>query len=177
MARELALHALSPAPEVTEALGERLGRALVPGALLALVGELGSGKTTLVRGLARGLGVEEAVASPTFTRMRALPGRLALYHFDAWRGGAESLFEEGGEFLSGEGVGVVEWADRVAAALPRPRLQLELRHRGEGLRELLGRLVPAEPGTAGRALALERALAAALEGAAATPGLEHLPDA
>jgi len=175
MAPESRWRVLSPAPEVTEALGERLGRALVPGALLALVGELGSGKTTLVRGLARGLGVEEAVASPTFTRMRALPGRLALYHFDAWRGGAESLFEEGGEFLSGEGVGVVEWADRVAAALPRPRLQLELRHRGEGLRELHGQVVPAAPPAAGRALDLERSLRAALEAAAGTPGLESLP--
>ena len=102
MGPELAWQARSGAADTTEALGERLGRALVPGALVALCGELGSGKTTLVRGLARGLEVREAVASPTFTRMRALPGRLALYHFDAWRDGARDLFEEGAEFLAGE---------------------------------------------------------------------------
>lgn len=175
MAAEAELWALSTSPEATEALGERLGRAFVPGSLLALVGELGSGKTTLVRGLARGLEVAEAVASPTFTRMRALPGRLELYHFDAWRGGAEALFAEGGEFLSGEGVGVVEWADKVEDRLPRPRLRLELRHRGEHLRELRARVVPADPGATGRAADLERALRAALAAARGTPGLERLP--
>ena len=95
MERELLWCVRSNAAETTELLGEELGRALSPGALLALVGELGSGKTTLVRGLARGLGSEAAVLSPTFTRMRVLPGRLPLYHFDAWRGGAEELFAEG----------------------------------------------------------------------------------
>src|SRR6185436_5565254 len=112
------------------------GSALVPGALVALIGELGSGKTTLVRGLARGLEVREAVVSPTFTRMRVLPGRLALYHFDAWRDGAPELFEEGAEFLAGDGVAVVEWADRVAPHLPRPRLELCLAHAGPEARTL-----------------------------------------
>jgi len=173
MEPELAFRARSYAPETTEELGARLGAALGPGALLALVGELGSGKTTLVRGLARGLGVEEPIVSPTFTRMRTLPGRLALYHFDAWRGGAPELFEQGAEFLSGEGVAVVEWADRVAE-LPRPRLELVLRHRGPSERELEARLVPpaahAGPGPA----ALARSLGDALARARATPGLELL---
>jgi len=172
MEREVLWRARSPGPEVTEALGEALGRSLGPGALLALIGELGGGKTTLVRGLARGLGVEEAVASPTFTRMRALPGRLPLYHFDAWRGGGEALFEEGHEFLAGDGVAVVEWGDRVAALLPRPRLELRLAHRGAVLRALEASWVGPEEGAGPAAQALGRALRAALEGAGGTPGLE-----
>ena len=94
----------SRSARTTEALGEALGRALFPGALVALVGELGAGKTTLVRGLARGLGIVQPVSSPTFTRMRLLYGRLALHHFDAWRSGSAALFAEGTELLAGEGV-------------------------------------------------------------------------
>jgi len=161
-----------PSPEVTEAFGERLGGALPAGSCLALVGELGAGKTTLVRGLARGLATRTNVASPTFTRMRVLEGRLPLLHFDAWRGGGEGLFEEGRELLAGDGVAVVEWADRVSAFLPVPRLELVLTHAGEGRRGLRARLVPppAGAGPAARTLAeaLERALHAALE----TPGLQ-----
>ena len=172
MARDERWSALSGAPETTEALGERLGAALPPGALLALVGELGSGKTTLVRGLARGLGASEAVTSPTFTRMRVLEGRLTLHHFDAWRGGAEELFAEGAELLSGDGVAVVEWADRVEQHLPRPRIELRLAHAGEGERELSARLVEPDPRAGPGARRLAAALSAALELARATPGLE-----
>jgi len=172
---EVLWRARSAAPETTELLGERLGRALGAGSLLALEGELGSGKTTLVRGLARGLEVEEAVASPTFTRMRALPGRLMLYHFDAWRGGAEALFAEGSEFLAGAGVAVVEWAERVEEHLPRPRLVLRLRHRSPEERELEAALVPAAPGAGPAAREDERRLRALLLGLRDTPGLQRLP--
>ncbi len=172
MERELVWRAHSCAPETTEALGECLGQVLVAGALVALVGELGSGKTTLVRGLARGLGVRESVHSPTFTRMRTLQGRLALHHFDAWRGGAESLFEEGAEFLSGAGVAVVEWAERVEVHLPRPRIELTLRHRNPSERELEACLLPPFPRAGPAAEELHRALRAALERARSTHGLE-----
>lgn len=169
---ELAWEARSRSPETTEALGERLGRALVSGALVALIGELGSGKTTMVRGLARGLEVREAVTSPTFTRMRALPGRLVLFHFDAWRGGALELFEQGAEFLAGDGVAVVEWAERVAEHLPRPRIELCLRHLGPDERGLRARLVPPPEHAGPGARALAFALGAALERARTTPGLD-----
>ena len=172
MERELVWRACSRAPETTEALGENLGQALVAGALVALVGELGSGKTTLVRGLARGLGVREPVHSPTFTRMRALTGRLALHHFDAWRGGAEALFEEGAELLSGTGVAVVEWADRVQAHLPRPRIELALRHRSPSERELEAWLLPPLTRAGPAVEELGGALRAALERARSTHGLE-----
>jgi tRNA threonylcarbamoyladenosine biosynthesis protein TsaE len=162
---------LSSGPEVTEAFGEQLGRALVAGSCLALVGELGAGKTTLVRGLGRGLECSAPVTSPTFTRLCTHAGRLPLYHFDAWRAGGEGLFEEGQELLGGEGVAVVEWADRVEAWLPRPRLELCLAHAGEGRRTLAARLVAAGEGAGPRARALEADLLRALDAAARTPGL------
>jgi tRNA threonylcarbamoyladenosine biosynthesis protein TsaE len=171
MAPEEARVLVSPSPASTEALGEELGRALGPGALLALVGELGSGKTTLVRGLARGLGVEEGVHSPTFTRMRELPGRVPLYHFDAWRAGSEALFEEAAEFLAGTGVAVIEWADRVEAWLPRPRLEIRLAHRGPEERTLELVLIVAGPEASPAQRERERELQAALERARGAAGL------
>jgi tRNA threonylcarbamoyladenosine biosynthesis protein TsaE len=120
----------SHAPAHTEALGERLGALLVPGDVVALAGELGAGKTTLVRGLARGLGVTTGVASPTFLLMNTYAGRLPLYHLDAWRAGpGEAFLADGGvEWLGGDGVAVVEWAERVAGWLPKGALWLTLAH-------------------------------------------------
>ncbi len=165
---------LSPSPETTEAVGEALGSALVPGSVVGLIGELGSGKTTFVRGLARGLGVTDAITSPTFTRMRELPGRLTLHHFDAWRGGSEELFREASELLAGEGVSVVEWADRVERWLPCPRIEVGLRHLGPVERGLEFAVHPGDPG-AGRALReLEEALRAAVGRALRTKGLQGL---
>lgn len=138
-------------PEATEALGEALGRAAVAGDVIALHGELGAGKTTLTRGLAVGLGVPDDVASPTYILMDAhTGGRLPLYHFDAWMEGREkALFLDGGdEGLRSEGVAVVEWAGRVAAWLPAPRLEVELRHVCLAERLAVLRVVEGE-GTAG----------------------------
>ena len=153
----------SLSPESTEEIGERLGRSLVAGSLVGLIGDLGSGKTTFVRGLARGLEVEEPVHSPTFTRMRELPGRLTLYHFDAWRPGSEALFEEGLEFLAGAGVSVVEWADRVERWLPHPRIEMRLRQARPAERELSFRVLPAGPAQGRTARELEAALRKAVE--------------
>jgi len=166
--------AWSPGAETTERLGEVLGQNLPAGALLALIGDLGAGKTTLTRGLARGLGVSEPVHSPTFTRMRELPGRLLLQHVDAWRGGSEAFLAEGAEWLTGEGLAVIEWADRVAAWLPRPRLELTLSHAGPERRGVLLRLVPAAPEGGPRERALQERLEGVLEAAGRTPGLEGL---
>lgn len=135
----------SRSPEQTEALGRRLGERLQAGDVVALSGELGSGKTTFVRGVARGLGIAEEPRSPTFVLMQEYEGRLPLYHFDAWMSGREALFLQGGgaEYLGGDGVALVEWAERVEAFLPRPHLWIELRHRSATERELSARLVPA----------------------------------
>lgn len=164
---------LSRSPEATEALGATLGAGLVAGAVVALSGELGSGKTTLVRGLARGLGVAGPVTSPSFTLMHEHPGPLALYHFDAWMAGREALFLEGGgaEYLGGEGVAVVEWAERIEAWLPAPRLAVRLDHRGPAERSIELAVVPSAAGEEPRAKALEELLDGLLEAIAAGPDL------
>ena len=161
MAAELAWTTASA--EETEALGEALGRVLPAGAVVALRGELGSGKTTLVRGLARGLGIPQGVASPTYTLMQAHEGgRLALYHYDAWMEGREKalLADGAGEWLGREGVSVVEWADRVAPWLPMPRIEIDLVPLAPQARRITLRLLSAPEG-GGRAaeLDLRRALA------------------
>jgi tRNA threonylcarbamoyladenosine biosynthesis protein TsaE len=173
MGAERSWRAHSPSPDVTEAVGEALGAALGPGSVVALCGELGAGKTTFVRGLARGLGSSAPVVSPTFTRMREVRGRLVLRHFDAWRSGSAALFAEGGEDVGGDGVAAVEWAERVSELLPLPRIEVRLAHSGEATREIEMELLAA-PGDAGPATAgLEERLLRALEAARATVGLER----
>ena len=103
----------------TEALGERLARSLPSGgAVVALYGELGAGKTAFVRGMARGLGVAERVVSPTFTIVNEYPGERELFHFDMYRlGGADELFDIGWEdYLARDGVCAVEWSENVPEA-------------------------------------------------------------
>jgi tRNA threonylcarbamoyladenosine biosynthesis protein TsaE len=125
-------------PEETERLAEALARGLDPGTVIALDGELGSGKTCFVRGLARGLGTCDPVASPTYTLMHEYRGRLPLYHFDAWMQGREEAFLAGGgaEWLDKDGVAAVEWAERVAAHLPQERVSVRLSHRSDGGRSI-----------------------------------------
>jgi len=102
--------------EETEAEGERLGRTLRRGDLLLLVGPLGAGKTTFVRGLARGAGSGDAVASPTFVLVRNYRGRVPLAHVDLYRlDRAPELRDLGLEELLDEGAVVVEWGDRLEA--------------------------------------------------------------
>jgi tRNA threonylcarbamoyladenosine biosynthesis protein TsaE len=129
---------LSRSPAATEALGDALGRAAFDGLVIALDGDLGTGKTTFVRGLARGLGVTGDVASPTYALLSEHAGRLALHHFDAWMEGRERAFlaDGGAEILAGGGVSAVEWAARVASALPREHLGVRLAHRGPTLRSI-----------------------------------------
>jgi tRNA threonylcarbamoyladenosine biosynthesis protein TsaE len=104
-------------PEETEAAGEELGRRLRRGDLLLLKGELGAGKTTFVRGLARGCGSRAWVASPTFQLVRVYRGRLQLAHVDLYRlERSAELRDLGLEELLDEGAVVVEWGDRLDVA-------------------------------------------------------------
>jgi tRNA threonylcarbamoyladenosine biosynthesis protein TsaE len=114
----------------TEALGRRLGQLLFPGAVVALVGTLGAGKTHLVRAVAEGLDIADSrvVSSPTFVLIQEYSARLPIYHFDAYRlQGAAELFDLGvHEYFEGDGVCLVEWADRAAACLPAGHLSVLL---------------------------------------------------
>lgn len=105
----------------TKRFGHELGRSLKPNSVVALIGDLGTGKTTLTKYIAEGLGINEMITSPTFTIVCEYhTGRLPLYHFDVYRlEDAGDLFEIGAEeyFYKG-GVSIVEWADQVAEILP-----------------------------------------------------------
>lgn len=111
---------LTHAPEDTEALGAALGKILSPGTVLAYEGDLGAGKTAFTRGLARGLGCDEPVTSPTYTIVNEyLSGRLPLFHFDMYRlTSADDLWDIGWEdYLERGGICAVEWSENVADAM------------------------------------------------------------
>jgi tRNA threonylcarbamoyladenosine biosynthesis protein TsaE len=129
-----------PDLQATQALGHRLAALLFPGAVVALVGPLGAGKTYLVRAVAEGLGVPDSrvVTSPTFVLIQEYQARLPIYHFDAYRLHGEADFAELGvhEYFEGDGVCLVEWADRVPGCLPKEYLRATLEVTGETSRGL-----------------------------------------
>lgn len=130
----------SVSPEQTRALGEAVGRLADAGDLIALTGELGTGKTLFVGGLARGLGVDPAiyVSSPTFTIMHRYCGRLPLYHIDLYRIETPEAFASLGldEYLAGDGVAAIEWAEHGWGCLPKEMLTFRLRHTGSDTRTI-----------------------------------------
>lgn len=111
----------SYSPEETMALAIKLGQEAQPGTVLTLIGDLGVGKTLFAQGLAKGLGIQEYINSPTFTIVQIYEeGRLPLYHFDVYRiADPEEMYEIGYEdYFYGEGVCLVEWADLIAECIP-----------------------------------------------------------
>jgi tRNA threonylcarbamoyladenosine biosynthesis protein TsaE len=110
----------------TRRLGERLGSLCAPGDLILLEGGLGAGKTALAQGIGRGLGVAGAINSPTFTLVKEYRGHIPLYHFDLYRlDDPEQALDLGiDDYLEGEGVCVVEWAERAAALWPDDHLRI-----------------------------------------------------
>jgi tRNA threonylcarbamoyladenosine biosynthesis protein TsaE len=129
----------SGSAEETEALGARIAARLQPGDLVLLSGELGSGKTTLVRGACRALGITGPVTSPTFTiGQRYEGGRMPVSHLDLYR--LESLEDEDpalvDDYLSPDGVAFIEWPGAGEGRLGRPALQVRLAHAGEESRRI-----------------------------------------
>jgi tRNA threonylcarbamoyladenosine biosynthesis protein TsaE len=136
------LEIISPTPQETERIGSLLGNMLTRGDVIALSGELGAGKTTLVRGLAQGMGFDsEEVVSPSFTLVNEYEGPLPLFHIDLYRLGDERELSEIGyeEYIGEAGVAVIEWADRVPRALPNESLWITLRYRDAECREIVMR--------------------------------------
>ncbi len=109
-------------------LGERLAKGLKPGAVVAFYGELGAGKTTMIKGVARGLGVRETVKSPSFVIITEYQGRLPVYHIDLYRIKSPAEFTEIGleGYLSGDGVCLIEWAERAETLLPPHTIRVKL---------------------------------------------------
>lgn len=133
---------LSDSPEATEALGARIAKGLIPGNVVLVSGELGAGKTTLVRGACRALGVSEPIASPTFTIGRSYRGRAAISHIDLYR--LDDLTAEEpallDDYLRPDSISFVEWPD-VAGAIElvdgvTVALRVSLRHAGGDRREI-----------------------------------------
>jgi len=123
----------------TAGLGETIGRLLRKGDVLLLQGPLGAGKTVLTQGIARGLGIEGSVTSPTFILVGQLLGRLPLYHVDLYRieGAVEAENLGLDDYFFGDGVTVVEWPDRAPGVMPPDRLHVLLDHAGDNQRRIV----------------------------------------
>ena len=122
----------------TEQLASTLAAQLQPGMILAFTGDLGAGKTTFIRGLARGLGIETPVTSPTYTIVNEYEGDMPLIHFDMYRlGSTEELFEIGWEdYLQRGGIIAVEWSERVEDAFPPETIRIQIEKTGETARRI-----------------------------------------
>jgi tRNA threonylcarbamoyladenosine biosynthesis protein TsaE len=129
---------ISNSPEDTQRLGKRLGELAQVGDVFLLVGRLGTGKTCLTQGIARGLGIEGGATSPSFVIVKEYYGRLPLYHIDLYRlDQTEEVLELGlDEYLYGNGICVVEWAEKGLNVLPQEHLLIKLEHISENKRRL-----------------------------------------
>ncbi len=123
-------------PEETRELGLRLGELAAPGDIFLLSGELGVGKTCLTQGIAWGLGSQEYALSPTFVLMRQISGRLNLYHIDLYRlDGLEEISDLGlDDFLYGQGLSVIEWAEKGLPVLPARHLMIKIKYLSDNAR-------------------------------------------
>jgi len=137
---------VSNSPEQTRKLGETLGRLLVAGDVVAMIGRLGAGKTVFTQGIAHGLdvGPDEYVSSPSFALVNQYKGRLPIFHVDTYRLGDEAEMVALGyeEYFEPEGVTIVEWADKVTGLLPARYTRIHIEITGESSRmiemELIG---------------------------------------
>lgn len=126
----------------TRTLGERLASSFRPGDVLLLLGDMGVGKSELTRGIARGLGIQGPVASPTFTILQVYDeGHIPLYHFDWYRlESADELYEMGmDEYLGGDGIAIIEWPSQCPEAIPPCRLEITLTPLADTVREITWR--------------------------------------
>lgn len=124
--------------EETIQLGKKIGSMLKPGAIIAMEGNLAVGKTTITKGIAESLGIEEAITSPTFTLISEYEGKMPLYHMDVYRlDSCEDFINLGVEDLMyGDGVSIIEWSERVREELPKSTITLRLEIRGDGGRDI-----------------------------------------
>ena len=125
---------LTDSAEKTERFGEALSKYLEAGSVIALDGDLGAGKTCLTRGIARGIGVIDPVASPTFTIVNEYEGgRLMVYHFDTYRLGGEDDFYASGldEYFQKGGLCIIEWSEVIDNALPSETMKMKISGNGD----------------------------------------------
>ncbi len=130
--------------KATILLGERLAGFFKPGSVVAFYGELGSGKTTMIKGFAQGLGVRETVKSPSFVIVTEYKGRIPVYHIDLYRiTSPDELVEIGVEsYLQGDGVCFIEWAERAESILPDNTVRIHLTVTPSGRKIVIDNLAP-----------------------------------
>lgn len=125
-------------PEETQALGEELGKTLKPGDVIALIGDLGTGKTCLTQGIARGVGIapDEVVSSPSYILINEYSGTVPIYHIDLYRlENSEEIAELGlSEYIEGDGICIIEWAERMADGLPHTCINIYITWEDENTR-------------------------------------------
>ena len=130
----------SKSPSETIRIGKQIGRLLQRWDVVALMGELGAGKTQFIKGLAQGVGVEKSVyvSSPSFTLINEYKGKIPFYHIDLYRLDEEKEAEELGleEYFHGEGITAIEWADRVPSLLPGELLRAHIHYTGKQTRSI-----------------------------------------
>ena len=140
-AREESAEIVTRSPEETIQLGKELGELLRPGQVVALIGDLGAGKTTLAKGIAAGAGVadENEVTSPSFVLVNEYQGRFPIYHADLYRLQDVMEVENLGweEFIFGEGISLLEWAEKIPGILPEERIEVRIFWVGLGERRFL----------------------------------------
>ena len=114
--------------EQTKEIGYKLGKLLTPGSVICLIGDLGAGKTTMTQSLAKAIGVDDYITSPTFTIVNEYEGNMPLYHFDVYRiGSSEEMYDIGyDEYINSDGVCIIEWANLIEDILPDEYLDIKL---------------------------------------------------
>lgn len=125
----------------TKKIAAELVNTLNPGSIICMYGDLGAGKTAFVQGMAAALGIDEPVTSPTFTIVNEYYGKMPLYHFDVYRiGSSDEMFEIGfDEYIDGDGISVIEWAELIEDILPEDRINVTIlknMEKGEDYREI-----------------------------------------
>jgi tRNA threonylcarbamoyladenosine biosynthesis protein TsaE len=129
---------ITKSAEETIKLGKKIGAFLLPNEVLALTGDLGAGKTTLIQGIAEGLGVKDYVTSPTFIIINEYQGRFPFYHIDLYRLDEVSQIEDLGieEYFNKDGVCVIEWAEKLKELMPQNAEKIEIKVLSENEREI-----------------------------------------
>ncbi|WP_250672888.1 tRNA (adenosine(37)-N6)-threonylcarbamoyltransferase complex ATPase subunit type 1 TsaE [Paraclostridium ghonii] len=124
--------------EQTREIGFKLGQLLTPKSVVCLIGDLGAGKTTMTKSLAKSLEVDDDITSPTFTIVNEYEGKIPLYHFDVYRiGSSDEMYDIGfDEYINGDGVCIIEWANLIEDILPDEYLYIEINYKESG-REMI----------------------------------------
>lgn len=133
---------ISQSPQETQKIAAELVSMLSPGSVVCMYGDLGAGKTAFVQGMTKALNIDEPVTSPTFTIVNEYNGTLPLYHFDVYRiGSSDEMFEIGfDEYVNGDGISVIEWAELIEDILPPDTISVTIRknmEKGEDYREII----------------------------------------